>query len=393
MFVRQRSQTTPVTCGQTDAHGEGSVNFRAKKGTSYLIRVAQLDNSVAGTFALDVFAPAPPASYPGRRLGAHGQVGSLDRLGHPDDAWSARLRAGVSYKVNLFAPASNGSGDTRHVACPTVGIYKPGNTDFGSGADLALDCNTYRLFTPGPGEGGLYSFHIQADDQARGRQRYHFEVARAGPGDTTPGIFFANGQHVHGALHGAGIGVVRIYRFDVTSRSSTALHLSAPGGASFSLRLLTDRGREIDCACNGSGDQSITRVLHPGSFYAVVQARDGTSGRFTLARLSRTITRTGISFNGARHAGIAPGGSATVGVGVSPGVSGPATVTLERFDPLFGWQFLRAVHVSVSGGGASFGFAPPTEGHYRASVSFDGTHTAAPSQSRFAFLNVASPLH
>ncbi|MGI8903081.1 MAG: hypothetical protein ACR2IP_05360 [Solirubrobacteraceae bacterium] len=393
VFVRQRSQTFPVTCGRTDANGEGAVHFRATRGTSYLIRVAQLGNAAAGSFALNVFAPSPPASYPGPRLAAGGRSGSLNRLGHHDDAWSARLRVGVSYKVNLFAPARSGSGDTGRVACPRVGIYKPGNTDFSSAADITLRCNTYRLFTPGPGQGGLYSFHIRADNRARGRQRYHIQVAPAGPGDTTPGIFFANGQHVHSALHGAGIAVVRIYRFDVTSLSNTALQLSAPQTASFSLRLLTDHGRELSCACGGSGDQSITRVLRPGSYYAVVQTRDGTGGRFTLVRLSRTITHTGISFNGAGNAGIRPGGSATVGIGVSPGVSGPAVVILDRLDPLFGWQFLRTVHVRVSGGAASFAFSPPTEGHYRAMASFGGTHTAAPSLSRFAFLDVSSPLH
>ena len=33
-----------------------------------------------------------------------------------------------------------------------------------------------------------------------------------------------------------------------------------------------------------------------------------------------------------------------IAVKVSPAASGPVTVDIERFDPVFGWQFYREAH-------------------------------------------------
>ncbi|MCW2994808.1 MAG: hypothetical protein JWQ18_2303, partial [Conexibacter sp.] len=59
VFRRQRSQASAVTCDATDKDGAASVTFSAKKGESYLIRVAALPNSAAGTFHLDLAAAQP----------------------------------------------------------------------------------------------------------------------------------------------------------------------------------------------------------------------------------------------------------------------------------------------------------------------------------------------
>ena len=82
----------------------------------------------------------------------------------------------------------------------------------------------------------------------------------------------------------------------------------------------------------------------------------------------------------------------TIAVAVTPGVAGPVTVVVERFDPLGGYQFLRRERVHAAGGHASIGFRPPAPGRYRASATFDGTREAASSASGFARLLVAGPL-
>jgi hypothetical protein len=79
-------------------------------------------------------------------------------------------------------------------------------------------------------------------------------------------------------------------------------------------------------------------------------------------------------------------------VNVSPGASGPVEITLQRFDPLAGWQFFRLVKTTASGGSAGVSFTPPAEGRWRATAAFLGTRAAAPSQAGFAGVLVAPPL-
>jgi hypothetical protein len=81
-----------------------------------------------------------------------------------------------------------------------------------------------------------------------------------------------------------------------------------------------------------------------------------------------------------------------VGVRIGPPVSGPVRVTLERFDPLAGWQFHRRVGARASNGVASVAFTPPAEGRWRARASYLGTRDAAPSATGFATVLVAPAL-
>jgi hypothetical protein len=73
-------------------------------------------------------------------------------------------------------------------------------------------------------------------------------------------------------------------------------------------------------------------------------------------------------------------------------VTGPATVTFEQFDPLSGWQFVRAEHVRVRNGAATLHYTPPTEGRWRATATYDGTRGTAPSDTGFVRMLVAAPL-
>ncbi len=120
VFVKQRSQSIPVTCQRTDKQGEAVFAFTPKKQTTYLIRVAQLSNSDSGTFSLHVFQPPPAATPPGAPLAAQGASGSLARVVDVSSAYSAQLTAGVSYQVNLVS---------RIKGCMRLAIFAPGNTD------------------------------------------------------------------------------------------------------------------------------------------------------------------------------------------------------------------------------------------------------------------------
>ena len=177
----------------------------------------------------------------------------------------------------------------------------------------------------------------------------------------------------------------------MTARSELDARPEHPRLAGFDVILLNDAGARIASARSGSGSAELRRRLRPGRFFAAVRSVRGARGRYALRRVSRTITRTGISIAGGRRES-PPGVAVTIAVTVTPAVAGPVTVVIERFDPLAGYQFLRRVRVRAAGGRASVGFRPPSRGRYRARATFDGTRGAATSASGFARLLVAGPL-
>ena len=93
VFLRERSQITPVACRRTNRRGALTFELDAEEGASYLVRVASRANSVDGAFRLRVIEPERPATFPGERLPRRGVNTFVDRLANPDDAWSVRLRA------------------------------------------------------------------------------------------------------------------------------------------------------------------------------------------------------------------------------------------------------------------------------------------------------------
>jgi hypothetical protein len=142
----------------------------------------------------------------------------------------------------------------------------------------------------------------------------------------------------------------------------------------------------IECQCGNSGSQTLVHQLQPGRYYAVVSTRGASVGNYTLIRQSRTITSTSVSFSSSK----APAGRAlSVEVKLSPAVSGPVTLDIERFDPVFGWQFFRQLNTSVSAGGASVPFTPPAVGRWRVNASYGGSRTASPSSVGFSYLLVS----
>lgn len=370
VFRRVRSQTLPVDCDRGDEKGAAATDFQAARDGSYLVRVAQRPNSVAGTFTLRASAPIAPARPPGPQLPAAGATRSLDRAVNTDDAWAYTFRAGVTYRMHLSG---------RDGGCSTsLRVYRPGIASFGSASPVrTLGCGGYWLFTPEPGEGGRHSLRVVASRFARGPQRYHLQVARAGRDDTAPGIFVRNHARVRGGLRGGGIDVVDLFRFDVTRRSVTFLDLTGRDG--FSLQLLNERGGRL-----ASGAESIHRGTRPGRYFVAVRASGNATGRYTLRRATRMITRTTT-----RLAGGLGGLRATATT--SPGARGTYEITVERFDPLAGWLFARRYRVRGSGS-AGATYVPPGVGRYRARASFLGTRDAAASNSRWAYARVGGTL-
>ncbi|HEX8065958.1 MAG TPA: hypothetical protein VF520_05480 [Thermoleophilaceae bacterium] len=382
VYRRERSQLRFLSCDVSDRRGQAAVGFRIEKGESYMISVSQLANSQPGDFTLEVGLASPPARPPGRPLPSKGASGTVQRVFQPSDAWSMRLREGRTYKINLA-----GSG------CMGLAVYPPGTSDFEDDSPVrTAGCDGYLVFTPGPGQGGRYSFLVSASFASRGRQAYHLQAAPAGRDDTTPGRFIRNHVRVTGRVNARKVDVVDLYRFDVVKRSITELSLGSRSGDDLDLILLGESGKRIKCACGGESDEALRLRTRPGRYYVAVVAGDGSKGAYTLSRASKLITNTRLTANGSRSTDLSPGQSARLGVGVSPGASGPVEILVERFDPLEGYQFLRRFRLTARGGRTGVTFRPPSEGRYRARARFLGTRNASASKSGLARFHVKSPL-
>lgn len=378
VYKAVRSELQPVACQQTEEEGKASLTFKAKKNTEYEIRVAALANSQLASFTLNVFQPTPAIAPPGSKLPSAGVSGQVDRIQNINAAYSIALHAGVSYLVNLVNETKG--------ACVNGALFAPGTRSFeGASARFRVSCGGYRLFTPGPGKGGIYSFEVTPNTERKGEQRFRLQIAPANGTQTSPGQELGNYGRSSGRLQGSGIQVLRLYRMAVTSHSNLTLRLSAPAKAEFNLQLRDQNGGLIACACGGSGPQKLQRQLRKGHYYAVVSERNHTSGNFTLTRESRTITHTKISF-GAEHG--AAGQAVEIKIRVAPAASGPLKVEVQRFDPVFGWQFYRTLEATVSEGAASIPFTPPAPGNWRANATYAGSRVFSPSAVGFTYLFV-----
>jgi hypothetical protein len=200
----------------------------------------------------------------------------------------------------------------------------------------------------------------------------------------------ANYARVSESLDGRGVDHVDLYRFDVTRRSVLFLHLRTRGA--FDLVLLDAWGNVIRCECDGRGGQALHKGLRAGRFFVAIRSRDNSTAAYTLLRASRTITTSRVRVNGAGSTILAPRTPATISVLTRPPVDGPVTVTLEQFDPLAGWQFVRTLHASAHGGVASVAWVALSVGRWRATATYDGTRAVAPSATGFVRLLVAGAL-
>jgi hypothetical protein len=368
-YLQQRSQLTRQDSDVTDAKGEASVTVRVRAGQAFLVRVAQRVGSVPGTFKLVFDAAAPEVRPPGRLLGRHGATDTLDRVLKPADAFSYRMHAGTTYRINFIGVDLPGVDPDDQPPCrAALDLYAPGTRDFDADPVRSFACDSYLLFTPARGEEGRYVLRVFAPSSARGAQRFHLQIAPADASDTAPGLPLTNHQRARGTLRGSGVDRVDLYRFTVTKRSLLKLAVSGTD-EDLTLRLRNDRGHLVDSADGGD----ISRRVRPGRYFVSVTAGAGVDTRYVLLRSSRTITSTRVTLSRS-------GGT----VQVNPGVAGTARVTVQRLDPEFGWQYVRTVNVHVAGGHGSFALGATAVGRWRVRAEYLGTRDAAPSASGFA---------
>lgn len=367
VFTRVRSQTESLDCGNTDGNGLGIAAFTASAGKEYIIRVSERHSSVSGTFTLKTLRAQNDAEAPGRHLPAKGHADTINFATNPSDAWSTKMRSGVTYRVNL---ATNDEG-----YCVRARIERGGDTV------KRLNCHSgYTLITPRAGEGGRYTIFVETSSRRLSNQRYRLQVARAGSDDTGPGRFWP-GNTKGGHLSGGGIDVSDLYNWDLDRRA--IVELSVSGG--FDLLLLSPKGRVL---ARGGNGESIERRMSAGQYFVVVRTTNEDSGSYKLRRVVRTITSTSVAFNGARDAVASSGQGIRVTGTVSPASSGRIELTIERFDPVFGWQFFRNTTGNASGGSYSTSFTAPGVGRWRAKAAFKGSRTANRSKSGYARLKV-----
>jgi hypothetical protein len=365
LFKQVRSTFTPVDCRPTDDQGLATLDEDSlTPGARYVVRVGNQSGSIADTFKLRVLIPTAPPQPPGRHLPRRGTRDRVDRVLNPGDAYWTRMRAGRTMRVSL-----------RTRQCTSLEVFGPGTQNFSSATpDKRLPCGGFAIYTPRTT--GRHFFVVRA---ARDRDihRYGLRVARARRDDTAPGVLIHNHAKVTGRVNG-GIDTRDLYRFDVTRLSALTLRLSGSPG----IRLLRDDGSVV-----GVGDL-VDRHVRAGRYVVAVSG----SGRYTLRLGLRTITRSRLLVNGRQFATIRPGSSAKLWLRVAPAVAGPSRITVERFDPIDGWQFLRHFRPHVIQGSARVPFQPPGIGRYRARADYLGTREAAPSSTGPVRLLVQRPL-
>jgi hypothetical protein len=379
---RQRTAITSVDCDVTDEAGQAETSVRVQQGEGYLVRVTQQTTSVPGTFELDVQFEAPTPRAPGAKLSRRGASGRLDTVLRPAAAYSTSFRSGTPYRLNLDSGAEEG--------CQELQVFGPGTRDFDDEQPLfTVGCEGYKVFTPGPGDGGRHSLVVRASRDEAGSQSFRLQVAPAAGDDVAPGVFIRNYARKRGSVSAHGADVVDLYRFDVTRRSDLDLVLDTAAG--LDLQLLRESGGRLRCACDATGGRIRAR-LGRGRYFAAVRAQRGEGGSYELRRVSRTITRTSIAINGRHRSTVQPGRTVPITARVSPGVSGPVTIVVYRFDPIEGWRYTQRFRRNSRGGTVSAPLRLSQPGRWRARAVFHGTRTASESRTRYAFVTAEAPL-
>lgn len=375
VYTRVRSQLSSVGCATTNRRGEATLDVDVDAGSEYLVRVAPLANSVADKFVLRVVAPDEPAKAPGSPLPGTGTAGTVDRFANPDDAWYVDLVGGRTYRMNFV---------TKGEGCADVELFPAGTKSFGSASPIRhRSCDSHTVFVASAT--GRYPILVSAPRASRDALHYRLRVGLALADDTAPGRLLAVDSTVGGRLNGGELDALDLYRFGVARRSDMRIHLGTK--AHFQLTLMTAGGHTLD-----SARHTIDRQLSRGRYFVAVTALDGAKGSYTLRRHARAITTARTLVDGQRTAYTSPGRNVSLSLQVSPAVSGPSTMLVERFDPIEGWLFAARFHPTVVAGRATVSYHPSGLGRWRVTAEFDGTSAASASEGGTARWSVVEPL-
>ena len=370
VFRQERSKLTPLGCDLTNVAGVAGVPFDATGGTTYLVAVAAPWSAEAGEFAITSFV-VPPVRFPGIRL-AHDADVLLDPLLRPSAAFSVRMKAGTTYRINATARG----------ACVHAELLRQPDP---AADDLARSegCSGYLVYTPRPGTNRVFPLLVGMPEG--NIARVHVAVRRVDADDLAPGIPLLNGTVRHGRLSGLEADVVDGYRFDVSSRADATITLR--GGVSADLLLFDTKGKQLACACEGRRNTSLTERLAPGSYLTLVRARPAETGPYALTLRLRQPTATAIRLTAG------PQSTLQLSASVHPVVAGGRFILeLNRFDPLSNWQFVATSSHAASGARTTFGLKPAI-GAWRVRVQYQGTLTASPSVSGWINLNIHQAVH
>ena len=286
-----RTQQHEIVCAETDAKGRAAVAWQAYEDGSYLIGVARQAQSPNGPFRLTVEPAEPQPSPPGEALPAGGTQSTVNPILDRADAWAVQMARGTTYRINLTASGH----------CLTLEVYRPGTYSFLHVEPVrSSSCGGYVAFTPGLDGGGLYSLVVRAEGTASIAYPYHLQSAPYELDDGAPGIELASGQWAAGTLDGRGIDVVDLYHFTVPRpHQLTAIDLEEKANVGFDLVVLHEDGGRVACACDRKGRQVLRQTFVPGRYFVAVRSRHKSSGAYRLQVVTRDVTTTSISVNGA----------------------------------------------------------------------------------------------
>jgi hypothetical protein len=169
------------------------------------------------------------------------------------------------------------------------------------------------------------------------------------------------------------------------------VHVRPENGTALSVALRRADGTPLGGSSGGGGEAVLERHLGRGRYVLTVTAAAGSKpGGYKVWRAARVITALQLfRLGGPLYLGQA----ATLGLQVSPGESGRATVDIERLDPATGWHFDRRLKTRISGGRGVVSFVPRTQGRWRARAAFAQTRRAQASETtRTLHFDVVTPL-
>ena len=309
---------------------------------------------------------------------------SVDRIQNINAAYSVVLRSGVSYLVNLANETGRSVRERRAVRDPGRARSKKASPR----AAPALR-RLRPVHSRAQAREACYSHRVDAADILQAGAALPPRRSRPpAPPKRRPGLRSATT-----AARGAARRQRRPRAAPVSHRrprahSNLTLRLRAPSSADFNLQLRNVNGQVIECACGGSGPQTLTKQLRPGRYYAVVSVHDATAGNYTLERAVADDHRRRTSPSGPPRR--VPGSQWGWTSRSAPSVSGPVTVDIERFDPVFGWQFYRQ-ETGLAIGRARDAALRPARGRPLARERPLRRHAArrAPAAAGFAYLLVS----
>ncbi len=381
-----RSQQHEIACAETAEKGRAVVAWQAYADGSYLIGVARLSQSTNGPFQLTLLAGERPPAPPGEALPSGGVQSNVNPVLDTSDAWSVRMERGTTYRINLTTAGH----------CLELGIYRPGTYSFRLAKPVrSSSCGGYVVFTPGLDGGGLYSLVVGAAGTTPVEYPYHLQSAAYELDDGAPGIELASGEWATGTLDGHGIDIVDLYHFTVPRpNQQTKIALEQKPDLGFDLVVLHEDGGRVACACDTQGRQVLRQHLAPGRYFVAVRSRHKAAGAYRLQVVTRDVTTTSISVNGAQFYEAPAGTSVPLSVHVtSASHGGRVEIEIDRLDPLFGWQFASVLTGNVDAGGTFVAnWTPPWVGYWRARARFVGTEFSNFSESDYVRVHGVKPL-